>query len=175
MAMASDPAPIISRHGTIRSLLPYAIFLEQRGQKAMFNGMMKAIRTSEFSHFLSPIQLYITTLFYREPTPSLNWIIMLVSPHVNWYGLEHREKAVFLWARAALANPDTEEVDPWAMVETLFQIESVRHLRQVIPIEVWAKLKARRSLPPVCLGRRCGTTLGVVCQVQWLEDFEITK
>ena len=42
-------------------------------------------------------------------------------------------------------------------------------------MEIWAWLKKQPILPPVCLGRRCGTTPDTVRHVRGLGNFEILK
>ena len=78
------------------------------------------------------------------------------------------------WAAAALVVVDTEEVSQY-VVDTLLQIASICSLRPHIPIGIWVWLKKRPSLPPVCLGRRCGTTPDTIRYVRGLGDVEILK
>ena len=106
--------------------------------------------------------------------PLLSWVITRVSPHLRWDAGVHGEREVTLWAAATLTAPNTEEGSRCA-VEALLQIASIQPLREYIPTDVWAKLKTRPSLPPVCWGRRCGTTPEVVSFLRRLEDPEILK
>jgi len=73
-----------------------------------------------------------------------------------------------------MAVPYTEEVCQ-SVVDTLLQIASVRHLEPYIPVEIWAWLKERPYLPPICTGRWKGTMGRVVRRVRKLGDVEILE
>ena len=172
MAEAGDPIPIISKRGAICTLLPYATFLLLVGQPRMAKAIIRAALVSKSYWFLDPVGSYITTLF-GEPTSLLNCFIIVASPHINWEGREDGEKMVVGWAAAVSAVG--REVGGQSVVDTLLQIASVRSLRPHLPIGIWGWLKDPPSLPPVCLGRRCGTTPDTVRHVRRLGDFKILK
>jgi hypothetical protein len=61
------------------------------------------------------------------------------------------------------------------VVNLLLQVAHVDFLLPHIPIEIWAWLKKRPSLPPVCQGRLRGTTPDIVRHIRRLGDIEILK
>ena len=61
------------------------------------------------------------------------------------------------------------------VVDLLLQIASVHSLLPHIPIEIWAWLKERPSLPPVCWGRESGTSRNIIRHIRGLGDIEILK
>ena len=68
--------------------------------------------------------------------------------------------------------PYSENLGP-RVVDILLQLSSLDHLRPHIPIEIWAWLKQRPSLPPVCEGRNKGTQPDIVRHVRELRDPEL--
>ena len=100
-------------------------------------------------------------------------LIVLASPHINWYELQD-EDTVARWAAAASAIPRTKEVGQ-AVVDALLRIASVDSLRLHIPVDIWAWLETQPSLPPKCLGRSEGARKDVARHVRTLEDVEILK
>ena len=103
-----------------------------------------------------------------------DWVVTLVSPHIEWWNSGFNSNTVAWWAAAALAVPYTEEVGQ-SVVDTLLQIASVDGLRPYIPVDVWALLKRRPSLPPVCRGRFAGTEGSIVHRVRELGDVDILE
>ena len=174
MASAGDRDLILSKDQAICALLPYAISLEKGGQHGMVTAIMRAARASASRSFMDPIGPCVSMLFQTSSSPSLNRIIILLSPYIRWEVMVHGEGAVVRWAAAALAVPDTVEVCQ-SVVDALLQIASIESLRPHIPIEIWAWMKKRPFLPPVCWGRCWGTTPRVVRHVRGLGDFEILK
>ena len=174
MIEAGDRDSILSESEAICALLPYAIFLEQSGQRGMVNTIVRAARASQTHFFMDPINPCIATLFEKRSSPSLNRVIALVSPHLRWENNGRGKKMVVRWAAAASAVLDTEEIGQ-SVVDTLLQIAFVDSLRQRVPIEAWAWMNKRPSLPPVCRGRCLGTTPSVVRYVRGLGNFEILK
>ncbi|KAF9778327.1 hypothetical protein BJ322DRAFT_493708 [Thelephora terrestris] len=171
---ADDSALITSKREAVCALLPYAIFLEQGDRQGMVAAIIRAAKASKTCWFFNPVGSYITALFGKPSSSSLNWLLTIVSPHIDWENKVDGENAVVRWAAAASAVPDTEEVRQ-SVVDTLLQIASIHSLRPHIPIEIWAWLKKRPSLPPVCSGRSRGTTADTIRYVRGLGDFEIVK
>lgn len=174
MLEAGERISLVSKREAICALLPYAIFLGQGGQQGMVNTIFRIARASRICWFVDPIGPYITTLFEKPSSPFLDWVITLASPHIDWESIVSGGNTVVRWAAAASAVPITEEVSQ-SVVDTLLQIASIYSLRQHIPIGIWAYLKRRPTLPPVCLGRSRGTTPDTVRHVRGLGDFEILK
>ena len=174
MTKAGDAVTILSKRESVCALLSYAIFLEQGGQNGMVDTIFRVAKASKSCLFIDPILSgsSITTLFGKPSSPLLDWLITVASSHLDWESKVDEEHMVYRWAAAALAVPDTEDVSQ-DVVDTLLQISSIYSLRPHVPIEIWAWLKKRPSLPPVCLGRSRGTTLDTVRHVRGLGNFEI--
>jgi len=68
--------------------------------------------------------------------------------------------------------PHTEELAE-SVVDTLLQIAANPHLRPSIPAGLWLRLNERRSLPPICKGRRLGDNRDTVRTVRGLNDIGI--
>ncbi|KAF9780433.1 hypothetical protein BJ322DRAFT_292345 [Thelephora terrestris] len=173
MVEAGDPDPINSKRLAICTLLPYAIFLEQGGQRGVVDAIICAARASTRLPLLYPIHAYFVTLFGKPSSPFLNQVIVLVSPHIDWEDIKHGKEAVVGWAAAVTEVADTEEVTQ-SVVDTLLQIAATS-LRPHIPIKIWAWMKKQPSLPPVCGGRSRGTRGHLVSSIQELRDLELLK
>lgn len=173
-AEAGDRDKIISKNRIICALFQYATFLEQEGQPEMVNAIMCAARASKSHRFMYPIHSYITTLFGDGSPPSLNRVIALASPHVDWEDTVYQKTMLIRWAAAALVVHTTEEVSQ-SVVDTLLQISSIPSLQLHIPTEIWAWMKKRPSLQPGCWGLFRGATPETVRYVRGLGDVEIIK
>ena len=175
MVDAANPGKILSKRKAIDSILPFAIFLEQNGQRGMFEAFTHAIRAPNYPTFYwHGTGRCIDRMFGQSSPPSLDRAITLISPHVRWDSGLHGKDTVTRWGAAALAVPYTEEVGQ-SVVDALLQIASFDFLRSYIPIELWAWLKKRPTLPPACQGRSLGTMPGVVSFIRRLGDAEILK
>ena len=84
------------------------------------------------------------------------------------------ENAVNWWAAAISAFRHPEEIDP-STVATLLLIASDDRLLPYIPDHIWAWLRKRPSLPPICEGRKEGTKDHVVRRIRELGDVEILE
>jgi hypothetical protein len=169
-----DPA-VESKRKAISSLFPYAVRLERDGQRGMINAIFRLASKSTSGRFMwYRIRLYVTTWFNESSSPSLNRAITLAAPCANWMRQPYTQNAVARWAAAASTIPYSEEVGR-SVVDALLQIAFHHHLRPHIPIEIWAWLKRRPSLPPVCEGRYWSTTSDVVRHIQELGDIELLK
>lgn len=180
MVESSDPNRIFSKRKAISTLLPYAIFLEQRGQQGMMNAFLRVARVSNsriphFGKFLwHRVVLYISRLFEKRSPTSLNRVITLISPYVPWERTLNNPVAAARWAAAALAIPYTEEVGQ-SVVDALLQIAYIDFLRPHIPLEIWRWLKKRPSLPLVCPGLQVGGYVRTLTHVRSLGDIDILK
>jgi len=162
---------IAPRSKAIAALLPYAARREADGEGAMIDAILCFIRASDPQGFtIEPTG----TLFDEGSPDSLNRVITLVSPYAPWNHKSSHGSMVTRWATAVLAIPFTEEVEQ-SIVDTLLQIASNNSLQSYIPTDVWALLKKRPRLPPVCKGQLVGTTWGVVRRARELGDIEILK
>ena len=172
MAHVWDPDQIRSKHKATTALFPYAVQREQRGEGGMIDAFFGVLRASKLGTFAIGPQ--ITALLYEGSPDSLNRVIALASPYALWNPEDSHGGMVTRWAAAVLAVPYTEEVGQ-SVVDALLQIASFDSLQPHIPVDVWALLKERPSLPPVCVGRSRGTTGCVVRRVRELGDPEILK
>jgi hypothetical protein len=156
MIQAANSDWTFSKRKTISTIFLYA--LSRRGRpQGMFDATLRAIEASPYQRFMwHQAGRYIATMV-EEPSHSL-WPL----------------DQVIRWARAVLVIPYTEEIGRGVVGATL-QIASKDSLRSHIPIGVWAWLKERPSLPPVCRGRSLGIDPGIVRHVRGLGDFEILK
>ena len=171
----ADPKLVRSKLEAISTVLPYSVFLEQGGRPEMLDAVLDAFRASDS---LRPIwdhaQPYLHSLLSRPNHPPLHRAIMLTSPYIDWASELCDEIMVSRWVAVTSAAAYTEAVGQ-SVVDTLLQIAQVYLLRPHIPVDIWTWLKKRPSLPPVCWGRRCGTTFDIVYQIQRLRDIEILK
>ena len=175
MVETADLDLIRSKRKAISTLFPYVTNLVQGRQQGIVNTFSHAARASNLLEPMWPhLKPYIATLFGKPTHPSLDWIIILASPHVPWHGSLHDENTVSRWAMVASAVSYTEEVGQ-SVVDVLLQIASIDSLRSHIPISVWVWLKKQPPLPPKCLGRSKGTRGGVVRHIQAFRDVDILK
>ena len=173
MAESADPNPIRSKHKAISALFSY--FLARYRSRWMVDTFSRLASTSESGEFMwRRVGPYITTLFDEQTPPFPDILIVLASPYVRWHGSLQDENAVARWATAASAIPHTKEAGK-AVVDALLQIASNDSLRPHIPVDVWAWLETRPSLPPKCVGRSVGSREEVVRRVRTLGDVEILK
>ena len=105
---------------------------------------------------------------------SLEGAIILTAPHFDRKKFANGERLSQLWAAAALEVPYADDIGQ-SVVDALLQIACWAPLRPHIPADMWLWLDKRPSLPPVCSGRRLGTTQGVVRTVRGPGDIETLK
>jgi hypothetical protein len=173
-APGTDPA-VESKRKAISSLFPYAVRLERDGQRGMIDAIIRLTSMSTSGGFMwYRIEPYVTTWFDESSSPALNRAITLAAPCVDWDREPYTENAVARWAAAASTIPYSEEVGR-SVVDALLLIAYRDSLRPHIPVEIWAWLKRRPSLPPVCRGRCLSTTLNVVRHIRGLGDIELLK
>ena len=111
-----------------------------------------------------------------EASPkSPNWAATLMLPYNHWeYELRVNQNAVTGWASAALAVSYTEELGR-SVVDSLLCIASNDLRQPFIPVDIWAWLKKRPSLPPMCTGRYLGTKDHIVRRVRELGNVELLE
>ena len=165
-----------SKRKAISALFPYAVRLAQDdGQWEMINAILRFAPKSKSGGFMwHRIGPYITTLSDSLSPTSLDMAITLASPCADWVNGPYTENAVARWAAAALTTTYSEEVCRSA-VDALLKIARNDSLRPHVPIEIWAWLKRRPSLPPVCRGQTRRATPGIVRHIRGLGDIEILK
>jgi len=171
MAWVGDLDQIESKHKAIIVLLPYLVWGEQVGDRRMTDAFLGVVRVQNVGEFMAqPIARLL-----GEAGPDFpNRVMTLMSPHADWWRRGPNANTVTRWAEAALAVPYSEEICQ-SVVDTLLQIASNGHLEPFIPVSMWAWLKKRPSLPPICYGRKKGAWGCVVRRVRELGDVEILE
>ena len=121
-----------------------------------------------------PLEAHIASLFDMTSSPSLNRVIILTHPCVDWnvYALD-TANVVTRWIEAASAV-SYSEVDQ-SMVEALSVVSYDDTMWPHIPVGVWAWLNKRPSLPPVCQARLKVSQEPIIRHVRGLGDIEILK
>ena len=153
-------------------LFSCAIHLEQSGEHKMIDVIVLVVKISGTIFPWDRIGAEVAALFDESSPRSLDRAITLISPYVPWH--EYTGIAVARWAVAVSAVPYSEEVGQ-SVVIALLRISSQLHLQPHTPVNVWAWLKERPPLLPVCQGRSDGSSDSVVRQVRGLRDIEILK
>ena len=156
------------------ALFPYAVRQQWNGDNRMLDACSAVTRDQRRRESMAQP---IVALLDEEDFDFPDWVVTLVSPYAQW-GFASTN-AVTRWAEAALAVPYTEEVGQM-VVDTLLQIayyedEDEDSLQSFIPVDIWAWLKKRPSLPPTCRGRDLGTVGWVVRRVRELGDVELLE
>jgi len=170
MAQVGDRDQIWFKRKAIIALLPYLVWQERVGDHIMTDAFLGVVRVPNVGKFMAKP---ISTLL-REAGPDFpNRVIILTSPHADW-GQEPNTNTITRWAEAALAVPYTWEVGR-SVVDALLQIASNNSLQPYIPVTIWAWLKRRPSLPPICTGRKMGAWARVILKVRELGDVEILE
>ena len=173
MARAKDPDQIESKRKALIALFPYAVWRERGGEYRMFDAYFGIFAVPKAMELVGKS---IVALLEEASHNSPNWVVTLVLPYEDW-GYEifmEDQNTVTRWASAALAVTGTEKLGP-NVVDTLLRIASNDLLLPSIPVDVWAWLKKRPSLPPICRGRFLGTRGHVVRRVRELGDVELLE
>jgi len=174
MVQAKDQQLLHAKRKAISGLFPYVLWQDRVGQRAMRGALLHVMTANSEQFVWHYIQPYIARLSNDTSPHSLDQGIVLGSSHVSWRNEQCYESMVIRWAAAASAVPYSEEVGQ-NVVDALLQIASVDSLRSHIPVDIWAWLKKRPTLSPVCHGRSEGTKGDVVRHVRALGDIEVLK
>ena len=156
----------------IGGLSRFALWRERAGDHRMADALLAIARAPNIGTFVVGGSAFVALFEEASPNPPSR-IVLLVSRDVHW-GPWTKMIVVTRWVAAALETPYTEEAGQ-CVVDTLLQIVSVGRLQPHIPVDIWAWLKKRPSLPPVCHGRSVGTRGHVVRGVRELGDVEILE
>ena len=133
--MVEDPdlEMINSKRKAISSLFPYAVFLEQGGQRRMVNAISRTARAMRSGKFMwHRVQPFITTMFNKPNPPSLNWVLGLISPRVPLYDEPRGKNMVARRVVAALTVSNPEE-GSWSVAGELLRIAFIDSLHPDIP------------------------------------------
>ena len=172
MARVKDTDRIESKRKTLIALFPYAVWRERGGARRMFNAYFDIFTVPKARELVGKS---IVKLLSEASPNSPNWVVTLMLPYNDWgWMLRGNQNTVTRWASAALAAPYTEELGQ-NVVDSLLQIASEDHLLPFIPVDIWAWLKQRPSLPPICRGRELGTADRVVRRIRELGDVELLE
>ena len=151
------------------------VIMERGREQRMANAISRAAGASRMMHFMwRHVAPYTSMLFGGSNSPSMDPVIILLSPYIGWDDALHNKDDVIRWAAAASAVPYTEEVGR-DIVGALLQIARCDSLRTHVPIEIWTWLKKRSTLPPLCHGPGILLTGDMVCHVRGLGDIEVFK
>ena len=170
MVRVADRNRIRSKGKAVIALLPYAVWWERGGDNRMTDACLAVIKILKAIWYMDR---WITVLLDEADLEFPSRVMMLVSPYARWRSVSNTN-TVTRWAAAALAVPYTEEVGQ-SVVDALLQIAYINHLQPFIPVNIWAWLKKRPSLPPTCWGRFHGTADRVVRRVRELGDVELLE
>ena len=172
MARAKDPDQIKSKRKVLIALFPYAVWRERDGDRRMFDAYFRIFAVPEARGLVG---MPIVELLGEASPNSPNWVVTLMLPHRYWrYKSRDGQNTVTGWAAAALAVSYTEELGR-SVVANLLYIVSNKHLLPFVPVDLWAWLKKRLSLPPEYRGRYLGTKGRVVRRVRKLRDLELLE
>ena len=175
MIETADPQLIASKCEAIIALFPYAIWRERGGERYLFDVFLRLAsdlgRLGFVWHHIEPL---VATMLDEGSHVSLKGAIILAAPHFNWKKFANGGRLVKLWAAATSEVPYADNIGQ-SVVDTLLQIAHWGSLRPHIPANLWLWLEKRPSLPPVCLGRRFGTTRNVIQTVRDLGDIDTLK
>ena len=162
---------IWSKRKALIALFPYVVWQDRLGggDHRMVDAFLCITRCPYTVEFMTGP---ITTLLAEAN--STNRVVTLLSPYADWNTRRLSESTVTWWASAASAIPYTEEVGQ-SVVIALLKIASNDRLQPYIPIDIWAWLKKRPTLPPTSKKRRLGMSDLVVRKVRELGDVEILE
>jgi hypothetical protein len=174
MAEAADQDLIFSKRKAISALSMSVVSLEGDRQLRLGNAILRAIRAlRETWPMWAVVRPYTAALFRGPNSPSMDSVIVLLSPYTGWNDRLHDKNDVIRWAAAASAVPYTEEVGQ-LVVATLTQVMDCNsRLRPHVPIEIlpWSKML---STPPHLKGH-LPITDRIVRHIRGLEDAEVFK
>ena len=171
---AANPDAILRKRKAISALLLYAIRLAGDGNERVVGAFLRAARASGSPGFTwRRIEPFMTTLFDKPGTPSLDRVITLVSPYLRWDNPHFNQNTVTRWSTAVLTVPYTEEIGQSA-VDTLLQIASIDSLQRHIPVSIWSWSNDKTFLPPTWLGAHIRTP-EVIRQIRALGNTEILR
>jgi len=156
----------------IHILFWYAIQQERCGDTGLFDAILH-LKKREFDRW-RPHEL----LWHSDASEIFTYAspraIILVTPYLDWgrEPLSGSQDLISKWMATISLVPYTEEVAE-GVVDMLLQIAPNPHLRSFIPADLWLRLNERRSLPPVCKGRRLGDNRDTVRTVREFNDIGI--
>ena len=172
MARVEDPDQIKSKRKALIALFPYAVWLERGGDCRVFDAYFDIFAAPKLRMIVAePIIMLLDEANPNSP----NWVVTLMLPYTDWgWEFMDNQNAVTRWAGAALAVSYTEVLGR-RVVDSLLHIAFNDLLLPFIPVDVWAWLKKRPSLPPISRGWELGTRSTVVRGVRELGDVKLLE
>jgi len=157
---------------SVGALFPYAIQQEQRGERGLFDAILRLAKVDFGSYglfvsFLSSIDLKL----FAHASPRA---IILTTPHLELEcaSLSRTQDLIPKWVATISVAPRTEEVAR-DVVDALLQIAANPRLRPLIPADVWLWLNERPSLPSESKGRFVGGDRDIFRTVRGLNNIEV--
>ena len=128
-----DPDTIHPKRKAISALFPYAVLLEQGGQRRMLDAISHTARATRGENFIwYRAKPFIASMFYNPNPPSLNWVLGLILPRVPWDDEPHNKDVVAVRAAAALGVPHPERAS-WSVIDELLLIAFLDSVHPRIP------------------------------------------
>ena len=165
MVEDANAPTISSKYEALTALFRYAALWVDGGMLDAF----KCVATSPGGSGLMQLHIVplLSTLLDEKSPNSLKRAAILASPHVPWWQFENGKELIQLWAKASSAVPYTDDIGR-SVVDALLQIAHSKS--PTIPDGMWSWLDKRPNLPPICSGRRLGSSQAVVEMVRGLKD-----
>ncbi|KAF9780437.1 hypothetical protein BJ322DRAFT_1082849 [Thelephora terrestris] len=144
LEISIDLYPYGRDYKPITTILLFAASVEGVEPQSISGATLRAIGIlrSRCRRTRVPAMQYITALLKEPSPPSLNLVIILAAPDVEWTKLSDDGDAVVRWATAVLAVPYTEEERPSFPPECLGRREKgahpnvIRHIRGLGDLEI---------------------------------------
>jgi len=169
MAEAGDSDELCSKRKAISTLFLYAVLQERDGKPEILETVLRTARASK----VLPVLWYAIGEFVDVQLSTANpRALVLASLYILLYAAG--EYFIQRWTAATSVVPYTEEVSR-SVVDTLLQIAANDKLSPHVTVNVWTWFTKRPSLPPISLGRHCGSELEAVKTVRGLKDTEVLK
>ena len=171
MAKAEDLGKLCSKYRAVCTLLPYAVQQERDGQPEMLNTFLHAARASGILWFRWERVSQFASVIFSKATPHA---ITLISLYM-FQDLLSDEDLAQMWAAATSTVQYSEEVAQ-SVVDTLLRLAYQPEGIQPITVNIWRSWVTKQpALPPICLGRYCGSNSHIVKAVRGLKDIEVLK
>jgi len=102
---------ICSKCKAVSALFPFEVFLEQSGQRGMIDAISRIAKASDSGRFMwYHVKPFVTTMFGKSNPPSINWILRLISPCLNWHDGPRGEDVVDMRVATTSAIARTGEI-----------------------------------------------------------------
>ena len=127
-----EPALIRSKSKAMSALFPYAMFLEQGGQRRMVDAISHTARAARPGKFMwYHAKPFVTAMFNKPNPPSLTWVLGLISPRV-WQD-EPQDKDVIAGQVVVASAVSRLGQGGWSVADELLRIAFVDSIHPHIP------------------------------------------